>query len=469
MRACPKRTGFFCVLLEWLDLLKIWNMKLIPENLVSLIGSPISIYANAVDGLIGEVLARLKSGEVAVMPTAKLVSAGASEGDPTGNTSKSVMIIPVFKFISDQDIEGYGILGTKTIQNLIKAANADDSIAGIVLHITNPGGTVMNTTETARDIFASAKPIVAFCEKLSASSGYYLTAACRYVFASGPTTLIGNIGTKSQGMDMSGILEKFGAKSWEIFADESFDKDLGFAEAMAGKPEKYKASILAPYAKMFMDDMKQMRPQIKEEALHGMIYVAETAIEMGLVDEIGSMEDALAKVMELSNSAINSQSNSNNIMKKVTMSVPELYVNTVKALGGVEVTNATENADISGALLAMKTSNEGEIAGLNAKITALTTEKTTAEGKVTTLEATVADLTGKNTALESEKTTLSGEIVTLKGSTPGALRSAARVLAVEGQQAEPEGSGDLKDIDPKVQAANNALEAHMKENFGHLD
>lgn len=417
-------------------------MKL-PENLISLISSPISIYSNAIDGLIGEVMARLKSGEVAVMPMAKLVNATPTAGNPTEDAPKSVMVIPVFKFISDQDIESYGILGTQTMQNLIKAANADDSIAGVVLHVNNPGGTVINTTETARDIFASEKPIVAFCEKLSASSGYYLTAACQYVFASGPTTLIGNIGTKSQGMDLSGILEKLGAKSWEIFAKESFDKDLGFTEAMQGKPEKYQASILAPYAKMFMDDMKAMRPQIKEEALHGMIYVADTAIEMGLVDAIGSIDDAINMVMQLSNTNSNSQSNSNNNMKKITMSVPELYVGTVKALGGVEFTNSTENAEVSGALLAMKNSTDGEINGLKATIATLTTDKTTAEGKVTTLEASVADLNGKITALETDKTTLSGEIVTLKGSTPGAVRSAARQSVVEGQEKETKVDAEL--------------------------
>ena len=427
----------------------------IPGNLMSLITSPISIYANAIDGLIGEVVARVKSGEKAIMPIAKMVGVQSSSNNAEETSEKMVLVIPVFKFISKQDIEDYGILGTQTIQALIVAANADDNILGVVLHINNPGGTVMNTTETARDIFKSVKPVVAFCEDLSASSGYYLTAACKYVFASGPTALIGNIGTKSQGLDLSGILEKLGAKSWEIFAKESFDKDLGFTEAMAGKPEKYPNSILAPYAKMFMDDVKMMRPQIAEDATHGMIYVADTALEKGLIDAIGSLDDAISKVVELSSTTQNSQTNLNKNMTKVTMSVPVAMRGAVKALGGEEVTAQTENPDVSAALTALITSSSAQITALEAQVSTLTAEKTTAEAKVVPLEAKVTELTGK-------VTTLTSEVTTLKANTPAALRSKDRQNVLEGEQSES--ANPIEAVDAKVAAAEAEIEAEAKAN-----
>lgn len=439
-------------------------MKL-PENLYSMLMAPISIHPNAVEAILAEIMSRNKSGEQAVMPVCALHS--AKGGTSKVSTDKKVMVIPVMKFISKYDIEQYGILGTKTIQSIIKGCIADDNIAGIVLHINNPGGTVMNTKETAEDIFASPKPIVTFGEDGVFSSAFYLAAASDYIIASGPTTGVGNIGTKSQGIDFNGIFTKLGAKSWEIFATESYDKDLGFNAALDGKPEKFQGMILDPYNKMFMDDMKMMRPQIHADALHGATYVAQTAIEMGLIDAIGTMEDAVAKVMELSNS--NSQSNSNNNMKKVTMSIPEAMLGAVKALGGIEVTATGDNADATTALEALKGSTATEIESLQGKITALTTDKTTAEGKVTTLEASITDLTDKVTALTSDKTTLSAEIVALKGSTPGALRSAGRQAVVEGQDKEPEGSGDLIEVDAKVQSAIDAVDAHFKENFSYLD
>jgi ClpP class serine protease len=270
----------------------------IPDNLYSLTSAPLQIYPGAIEGLVAEVISRLKTGVKAEMPVCKVVGVN-KVGNSQGTEGKSIMIIPVMKFISDEDIPDYGVIGTKTIQKIISACEADPNIIGVILHITNPGGTVMNTPETSFQIFETKKPVVAYIDKLGASSGFYLAMACKYIFASGRSTMVGNIGTKSQGIDLTGILEKLGAKSWEIFAPQSFDKDLGFTEALAGKPQKFQNAVLVPYADMFMGDAKKMRPQIKEEAMHGMVYVAEMAIEMGLIDAIGTMADAIAKVMEL--------------------------------------------------------------------------------------------------------------------------------------------------------------------------
>lgn len=456
----------FCVLSDPKIINEFWVMKN-PQNILSLLSAPLSIYPNAIDGLIAEVVSRVKSGEKAEMPQSRMIGVSASADAPTANTKqKSVLVIPVFKFISKQDIEDFGIMGTTTIQNLINAANADENIIGVVLHVSgNVGGTVMNTTETARQINADTnKPIVTLIEDLGASSAYYLSAGSKFIFAAGPTTLIGNIGTKSQGLDLSGILEKLGAKSWEFFAKESFDKDLGFAEAMAGKPAKYQDAILAPYAKMFMEDVKAMRPQIKEEATHGMIYVAEDAQKMGLIDAIGSMDDAVAKVVELANlkPITNSNSNSNN-MEEVVMSVPITVRGAVKALGGKEVTAPTgASTDTTVALDALKNSSATEITELKGKVTALETEKTTLTGKVTALEADKNTLQGKVTALEADKTALTNENAGLKSSTPGAIRSDARQATLEGQQEEPKNQTQ-EPVDAKVAAAEAEINAHCSE------
>ncbi len=347
-------------------------MKTIPDNIMSLIGSPLQIFPQAVNGIIAEVMSRHKSGEKAPMATVAFQPIDGQKG-------KTVMIIPVMKIVSKQDIPDYGVLGTETIQKMVKLANEDPNCLGVVFHTKNPGGTVIITTETARDIKASAKPKVTFFEELGASSGYYIGAAADYVFSSGPTTMLGNIGTKSSGLDLTGILEKLGAKSWEIFAKESFDKDLGFTEAMAGKPGKFQDAVLTPYSKMFMGDMKGFRPQIKEEALHGMVYIGQDAIDMGLADAFGNMADAIAKVVELSSNNSNSNTNPKNNMKKVYMSVPETAVAAVKILGGIEETIAAPDAKIT---------------ALEAEKTALTNDKNQAQAEITALKAKISTTPG---------------------------------------------------------------------------
>jgi protease-4 len=403
-------------------------MKTIPDNIMSLIGSPLQIYQPALNGIIAEVFSRHKSGEKAPQATVAFVPVDGQKG-------KTVMIIPVMKIISKQDIEDYGVLGTESIQKLVVLANQDPNCLGVVLHVNNPGGTVINTTETARDIRASGKPKVAFIEQLGASSGYYLAAACDYIFSSGPTTMVGNIGTKSSGLDLTGILEKLGAKSWEIYAKESFDKDLGFVEAMAGKPGKFQDAILAPYSNLFMGDMKGFRPQIKEEALHGMIYIGQDSIDMGLVDAFGNMINAIAKVVELSSNNSNTNTNPKNNMKKVFMSVPETAVAAVKILGGVEET-AAPDAKVTAleaektALTNEKTQAEAKVTALEAEKTALTNEKTQAEAKVTALEAEKTALTNEKNQAQAEITALKAKISTTAGANPTAGKK-------EGEQGEP--------------------------------
>lgn len=448
----------------------------IPENLVSLISAPISVYPNAVSGLVAEVLSRLKTGQKAEMPKCLLMKMSASgmtcvevevdddeendletDDETSVEGNKQVLIIPVMKFISKQDIEEYGILGTATIQKLIASANANPNIAGVILHINNPGGTVMNTPETSTTIFENIKPIVAYVEDLGASSGYYLAMACKFIFLAGRTTMVGNIGTKSQGIDLSGILAKYGAERWEIFAKESFDKDLGFKEALAGNPEKYQESLLAPFAKMFMDDARLMRPSIPEDALHGMVYVGEAAIEKGLADAIGSMDDAVMKVLELSNNTPQSEGDQtsnqiNNNMKKVIMSFPASLVGAAKALGGEEVTGEAGGAtgDLQAALTAIKKSSADEITALGVKLTE-------AQGKLTTAEGTI-------TALEKDKTTLTGEITTLKASSPAGARSAARTDA-ENAKEKIEGEGNLIQLSPEASVAQSKIDA-LVASFG---
>ncbi len=395
---------------------------MIPANIASLLTAPMNIYPNAVDGLVSEVLARIKSGEKAIMPTTSLhsVSSGVSSSVSTGSTTeetqtKKVMVIPCHSFVSCEDIPNYGILGTKSIQALIKAGNANEEIVGFVLHINNPGGTVLNTTETARMISQNSKPVVACIEHLGASSGYYLAMACQHILATGPTTLVGNIGTKSSGIDMKGIFEKLGAKSWEIFATESFDKDLGFNAALAGDAKKYQESILNPYAEMFMADVRAMRPAIPEEALHGMVYLADKAIEMNLIDGIGSMEDAIQKVVELAGldpaDVINNVSpfSSNIIMNKVLMKIPSILVPAAKLLGS-EVEEVTEAEASNAALVAL----QGSIKVFGEENEALKAEKVTLTGELATAKTAEAAATKKATDLEANLATVTAELASRK-------------------------------------------------------
>lgn len=430
-------------------------MNLLTDNIISLLSSPLQIYSGAVNGLIAEVLAHLKSDVIS--PRAEVIFQ-PSEYDQDGNVIESVMIIPVMKVISKYDIEQFSVLGTQTIQQFINLANSDNSCVGVVLHIKNGGGTVINTSETAHTIFQSAKPIISFIEELGASSAFHLAAASNYIFSSGSTTMIGNIGTKSMGIDLTGILEKYGAKTWEIFAKESFDKDLGFNEAMKGNLEKFQNSVLNPYAEIFMSDVRKMRPSVKEEAMHGMVYIGSKAIEMGLCDSIGSLQDAVAKVIELSGQVETPQENetetNNNTMSNILMSVPVAAQGAVQHLGGT-VANVDANATTK------VTELTAEKAQIQAKVSELETEKTALEARIVALESAKTTAETEKANLSASVTTLTAEIATLKATKPGAAPSNPQSSGTDAESKNSEA-----DADPVIASASAKLDA-MTASYGY--
>lgn len=405
----------------------------LPENISLLLSHPMSIYPNAIEGIIGEILAHRNTEAKVKMPTASIVATAK------GN----VLVIPVQKFISKVDIPQYGIIGTSTIQRLIEGVAKDPSIIGVVLHINNPGGTVLNTTETARQIFNFSKPIVAFVEDLAASSGFYLASACKYIFVSGPSAVLGNIGTKSSGIDYQGIFEKLGAKSWEIYSSESYNKDLGFTKALAGDPADYQAMILDPYSNLFMNDVRQFRPQIAEADLHGNVYLGDTAIEKGMADAIGTLDDAIMKVQELSKQTSNNKKS--NTMSKITMSVPAEVVGAVKALGGEEVTaqKVEGGEDLKQAFEALKTSH--------------TAEKSRLTNEIETLKAENTGLKTEKATLTSKVDELNAEMTTIKATTAGASPATPPKI---GNDIAPD--ANLKNVDPLVASAEAKLQRQLE-------
>lgn len=108
---------------------------------------------------------------------------------------------------------------------------------------------------------------------------------------------IGSIGTLMSFQDFSAMFEKWGAKIYEIYADQSSEKNIDFRELMKGNEKPYKqhlnnitdnfiSTIKANYGEELKDD---------GHVFKGKTYTSEEALKIGLVQEIGTINDALAK------------------------------------------------------------------------------------------------------------------------------------------------------------------------------
>lgn len=211
--------------------------------------------------------------------------------------AKRVAVIPIHgtMFMHDQ---ACGPKGMQTIGRWIQAADNDDSVDGIMLDIYSPGGQV-DYTETLGDIVsATQKPIGAFCNQLMASGAYWIGSHADFTWASGRSARIGSIGVMVTYNDMTQMMKNAGVEPRVVRSTLSPDKN---AVNLYDPTEKdialLQEQLLDPAARIFHDVVRANRPNLSEEALTGKTYYAEQALELGLIDQIGTMDEAIEELL----------------------------------------------------------------------------------------------------------------------------------------------------------------------------
>jgi protease-4 len=215
-----------------------------------------------------------------------------------------IAIMPVEGVILDED-EGF-------VKRQIDHVRKDKNVKAVVLRVDSPGGTVtgsdfllhhLNKLREEREI-----PIVVSMGSVAASGGYYVSMAVgdtpETIFAE-PTTWTGSIGVIIPHYDLSEFLqEKLGIDDDSISSHPL--KNMGsFVKPMTEEERKiYQALVDESFAR-FKEIIKSGRPKFEEdsEALDelatGQVYTAEQGKELGLVDKIGFVEEAIQRAMEL--------------------------------------------------------------------------------------------------------------------------------------------------------------------------
>jgi ClpP class serine protease len=110
--------------------------------------------------------------------------------------------------------------------------------------------------------------------------------------------MFGSIGVVLSFADVKPSLEKEGVVFHEIYADQSDLKNLDFREALEGKYDKIKQTILNPFAVQFISTIQEFRPQItRKDVFRGEIMTAPDALEYGLIDGIGLTKAQIIQLM----------------------------------------------------------------------------------------------------------------------------------------------------------------------------
>lgn len=185
------------------------------------------------------------------------------------------------------------IMESKDTIELLQIAEDDKQIQAIILRIDSPGGAVGPTQEIYEEIqrIDKKKPIYASFGSMAASGGYYLGAATRKIWAN-PGTLTGSIGVIMEFMDLSKLYEFAKVSPQTIKAGRY--KDAGNPSRSLTTEEKdMMDNLIAGVHKQFKDDiLKRRADKIKgdlNELAQGQIFSGESAMQVGLVDAMGSL------------------------------------------------------------------------------------------------------------------------------------------------------------------------------------
>jgi protease-4 len=221
--------------------------------------------------------------------------------DPKG----PVLVIDVMGPVMKTDY--CGSAGMQSMAQAIGAANADDSIAAIMLRIDSPGGTVDGTHNLARTIAASPKVSVAYVDGMMCSASYWLGSAAREIIATdanaGHLATIGSIGTMAQYVDMTQANAQRGIKVETIYATRSKRKGQYGRDLRDGKYERVVAELDA-LNETFISSVEQYRagklkPTPDNDVFEGDTYNAREAIKLGLIDRIGTFNYAVKRALQI--------------------------------------------------------------------------------------------------------------------------------------------------------------------------
>ena len=302
---------------------------------------------------------------------------------------------PIYKY--DQMC---GPIGTRTMMRVLKEWESNDSIIGVVLDIDCPGGQVSGLSEFTEFLHNYTKPIVSYTDGTQASAGEYVASACKYKVASKHAEYLGSIGSMMKYVDLDGILRNEGAIIEDIYATGSTRKnEESRKKEKEGSNDLIIQNILDPAREQFVSDMKLFRPNIDESLFEGQIVRPEEALSKGLIDEIGPIQKAFDKVVELSKKTKSSNSKSNTNMN--TKSLPKVeavlgldaplassdngsYLN-AEQLDTIESrleTLESENSNLQTQVTEANTANETAVAEITQKLTEATTNATAMETSV---------------------------------------------------------------------------------------
>jgi len=187
-----------------------------------------------------------------------------------------------------------GFITPEAFRRLLKQATDDDSIKAVVLRVDSPGGTVAASEEIAVYAKEFDKPLVVSIGDVGASGAYMLASQADEIWAM-PGSAVGSIGVIAEIPNASGLLDKVGVEFQVVTAGKYKDAGSPYRALTDEERALIQGEVDDAY-KQFVGIVAEGRkmPESKVESLAtGWAWNGDKAKELGLIDEIGTFEQAL--------------------------------------------------------------------------------------------------------------------------------------------------------------------------------
>ena len=242
------------------------------------------------------------SGPMGMMKLFQTMMGGDVSGRASGGPKLAIVyaVGPIMSGKSQTSLFGGSTMGSTTIVEALQKAAEDDDVKAIVLRVDSPGGSALASDLIWRQTRAIDKPIVASMGDMAASGGYYISMGADRIFAE-PGTITGSIGVVGGKMAMQGLYSKLGIATESISRGDNsgiFSSTAKFSKSEREVVEKMMKDVYGQFTSKAAKG-RGMKVEDLEKLAGGQVFTGRVAKRNGLIDEVGTLRDAIAEAKRL--------------------------------------------------------------------------------------------------------------------------------------------------------------------------
>lgn len=221
---------------------------------------------------------------------------------PDSKAKDKVAVVYLEGEITDET--GDGIVG-KDVVKMFKKIRKDKDVKALVLRVNSPGGSA-NASEdiwhAVQNIKADSIPVVVSMGDYAASGGYYISCGADYIFAE-PTTLTGSIGIFGTVPNVSKLRDKVGLDIDGVSTNKHSDLEGNMIyKGMNAEERQLMQTMVERGYDLFTSRCAEGR-HVEQDYIksigEGRVWLGNKGVEIGIVDKLGNIDDAIAKAVEL--------------------------------------------------------------------------------------------------------------------------------------------------------------------------